>query len=200
MYQTKQSLLLLLFLVLTLQACQKETYQQNEEILLSESLSLKEHQTKVQIWMNLIPLNGRFEASSVIDRTIRKDKLIITNIQFGENGNSIYFISDNDKFHVYGINSRALTKSTHYEGRVLVYDFQNLSKQALIYHNNQLAEIGIYIPPSTNFDAYAGIYKLNRKSASFRTQSRSGFLVGIRKFFCELFGGTWVYAPYSCNR
>lgn len=208
MYTTKILVFLLFLVSFSLHGCKKDYSYQQVPLSIAESKKIKEHQLKVETWLKLIPLNGHFDITNLIQKNAYATNLYVTKFKFGKYGNSLLFVSNNGKFHVYGINSNLLANT--YTGNVIVYDFQNLSKYNLTYKNSRLEKTYLFNKIDYGFNAYQNLYTthitntsselIKPKSSDVNSSSSSNnILDGVRKFFCELFGGTWIYAPHALD-
>lgn len=190
---------LLLLIALTFQSCQKEFSLQKTNDL-TETQSLKVHQSKVETWIKLMPIEGNLKSTTaILTKTISLNGQLITRMQIGDQGNSLLFISGSKKFHVYGLNTKNL-ESTR-SGVVEIFDFQSLQKKGVRFSSGKLAAFVNY-PSQSLFNAYLNQYPIdqfrNSKTTSpitastLRTTDGPNLLSTIRKFFCELFGGYWA--------
>lgn len=190
-----------LFLVVafTLQSCQKEFSVQKSNLLIENQL-LKIHQSKVETWIKLMPIQGSLKSSTnILTKTVSQNGQLITRMQIGDKGSSLLFISNSKQFHAYGLNTNNL--SSNHTGIVEIFDFQSLQKKGLRFSNGKLAAIVKY-PNENIFNAYLNQYAIdqfrNNKTAlisnttALRTTDGPNLLSVIRKFFCELFGGYWA--------
>ncbi|TAE72131.1 MAG: hypothetical protein EAY68_01415 [Bacteroidetes bacterium] len=189
--QTKTKHLLAVMLVfLTLLGCQKSLVQYEPETATVPQVAtdVKKHLANAELWIDLLPFAGGFKAPKITEKTTRFGNSIVTNLQIGENGNSLLFITANKKFQVFGINREALSQANPLNGNLVVYDFQNLSKYRLRIVKDSLAGIYWLKQPNTSFNAYNNTFHL-RGAAN---QRGLGIGSSVRKFFCELFGGFWA--------
>lgn len=219
------------FLILGFESCNKK------EVIIqtstNSSLNLNVHVSKIYTWLKLIPINGEFKGIDHSNiKTVTKDGLITSKLEIGVN--SLYFISSDKEFHVYGVNSTQLKKTRNkYNGIVEIYDFQTLSKKGAKYIEGNLSKLLIYPNKNPIMNAYRDIYPdlsnkkryepeyfknnlspnnlyiplpinnkhaLNEKVIKLNSTSQLGNIIdGVRKFFCELFGGVWVTYPYASD-
>lgn len=190
-----QALTLVFFLSL-FTSCHKETSTEKTSVTIS---SLEQnHKAKIETWFKLIPLNGKFTSIDLSKiKTISQNGQITTRIQIGGSGNSFYFVSTTDEFHVYGINALKLKSDNGYTGMLDIYDFQTLSKKTIQYEKGKIAGIVKYANSTPVINAYKNIYPIAAYRGGIvnaRTASETSDVINrVRKFFCELFGGNWTY-------
>lgn len=186
--------LLLLFGFFFLTGCQKEILVEKPRTYTVNNVEHL-HKAKIETWFRLIPLAGRFtniDFSKI--KTISLNGTLTTRIVIGAAGNSFYFVSNKDKFHVYGINSSKLKKANGYSGIVDIYDFQTLSKKGIKYDKGKVVGIINYRNSEPIINAYENYYpkpSYDNNTSTGRTLSDGSVIRGIRRFFCQLFGGTW---------
>ena len=205
MKQKSISKLLFLTLFLIICSCRKEL-SQNDNVETPNPQSLQAHNSKVETWIKLIPTRGKLSPETKTKtKCLYLTGKLYTRIQVGENGSSLLFISGEKQFQVFGLSTKSLSKEGN--GIVDIFDFQSLEKKGLRFAKGKLAAIQIY-PEETTFNAYENIYNINNHSNTPFNPSRNitlshpsspDIIKAIRKFFCQLFGGSWTYAPYSID-
>lgn len=191
---------ILFFAALTFQSCQREFSLQKSTSLFSDAQLLKIHQSKVETWINLLPIDGNIKTStSIVTKTINQNGQLVTRMAIGDKGSSLLFISNSKQFHVYGLNTSSL-KPNH-TGVVEVFDFQSIQKKGLRFSEGKLSAIVKY-PNENIFNAYLNQYPIDQyrnsknsasnSNSTYRTTDGQGPIRILRKFFCELFGGYWA--------
>lgn len=201
----KKLIYFFILLLFSVTSCRKESNLQNGIDRPTDEL-LQKHNSKIETWINLIPIGGRLTPETkTVPKTLFKDGNLCTRIEIGESGSSILFITSNNKFQVFGISTKQLTENK--SGIVNIYDFQSLEKRGIRFSNGKIESLLLY-KKEISFSAYRNAINTNHISYENITTSKdvvlgnassSNIIKIVRKFFCELFGGTWQYAPYSID-